>query len=523
MQPINIIEELYLPILAGLHIYPDESGVLHRIHRESNKICEVNKHKLCLPTDVNLKNLSQSEYMFFHPMSENIARGDSVIYNYMKLALTLRINYTIMGVASILLSIASDKTLDGKLKSHQLDLLAALPKLDKKTVDHFNNAIGKTDLDENVFFSVYNRRNGKVGGVTYNRAAVVRFPLIEQLVDPTKSEFWSSVKGIRKADYANYLSLFNYLLPDWDVENAYSGASDSMEAPSFHALIDSFVKVMKRLNEVMDKFSDLADVEDLYSKEVPAIESALSQLQKFANIISPLDGNMGECAANDAQVNQMQQKPIGVPPVGMMGAAESKFDSVGGAQAQPQQAQWQQTAIPTQQQNVQMANTNMNQQQGQPRGFIGFGPGTLQQQQYGQQGFGGQVIIGYNQFNQPIYGNPQQQNNGFIGFPNQQQQMQQISNPNDPMQQWNQAVTSMQQQNAYQNQMQNGFGQQQFGNGFGFQNQMNMGFGGQQQRPMFRKQGEVAPTQGATLPPTFGGGQSQNFGQPSRPVFRTAT
>jgi type II secretory ATPase GspE/PulE/Tfp pilus assembly ATPase PilB-like protein len=73
MQPIKIIDDLYLPILAGLHIYPDESGVLHRIHRESNKICEVNKHKLCLPTDANLKSLSQQEYMFYHPMSENIA------------------------------------------------------------------------------------------------------------------------------------------------------------------------------------------------------------------------------------------------------------------------------------------------------------------------------------------------------------------------------------------------------------------------------------------------------------------
>ena len=68
MQPIKIIDDLYLPILAGLHIYPDESGVLHRIHRESNKICEVNKHKLCLPTDANLKSLSQQEYMFYHPM-----------------------------------------------------------------------------------------------------------------------------------------------------------------------------------------------------------------------------------------------------------------------------------------------------------------------------------------------------------------------------------------------------------------------------------------------------------------------
>lgn len=514
MQPIKIIDELYLPILAGLHIYPDESGVLHRIHRESNKICEVNKHKLCLPTDANLKSLSQQEYMFYHPMSENIARGDSVIYNYTKLAMTLRINYTIIGLASILLAIANDKTLDGKLKSHQLDLLAALPKVDKKTVDHFNNVVGKTDLDSNVFFSVYNRRNGKVGGVTYNRVAVVHFPLLEQLKNPEKSDFWSNIKGIRKADYANYLSLFNYLLPDWDVENNYSGVSDSMEAPSFHALIDSFVKVMKRLNEVMDKFRDIADVDDIYSSEIPAIETAIGQLQKYANIISPLEGNMGECAANDAQVNQLQQKPIGIPPVGLTTAAESKFDNLNTAPAQT--GGWQQTAIPP------TATPTTPQQTTNPTAFIGFGPGTLQQRQQQQPQ---QQIIGYNQYGQPIYGYPVQQNNGFIGFPNQggfgQQQTQAQSN--DPLAQWNNAVAGMNQN------QQHSFGGQQFygQQGFGQYQNFNGGFGGQQQsfgapRPTFRKQGEAPQTATAPLPPTFGQ-QQQTFGQAPRPTFRTAT
>lgn len=519
MQPIKIIDDLYLPILAGLHIYPDESGVLHRVHRESNKICEVNKHKLCLPTDANLKSLSQQEYMFYHPMSENIARGDSVIYNYTKLALTLRINYTIIGLASILLAIANDKTLDGKLKSHQLEILAALPKVDKKTVDHFNNVVGKTDLDSNVFFTVYNKRNGKVAGVTYNRAAVVRFPLLEQLKTPETSDFWSNIKGIRKADYANYLALFNYLLPDWDVENTYSGVSDSMEAPSFHALIDSFVKVMKRLNEVMDKFRDIADVDDIYSSEIPAIETAIGQLQKYANIISPLEGNMGECAANDAQVNQLQQKPIGIPPVGLSTAAESKFDNLNAAPSQP--SNWQQTTIPPHTTPVapQTATTN-------PTAFIGFGPGTLQQRQQQQPQ---QQIIGYDQFGQPIYGYPVQQTNGFIGFPNQggfggQQQQTQVQS-NDPLAQWNTAVAGINQNppQGYGNQQ--GFGQQ----GFGQYQNFNGGFGGQQQsfgtpRPAFRKQGEAPQTTPTTLPPTFGGQQQQQtFGQGTRPTFRTAT
>lgn len=78
------------------------------------------------------------------------------------------------------------------------------------------------------------------------------------------------------------------------------------------------------------------------------------------------------------------------------------------------------------------------------------------------------------------------------------------------------------QQQGYGNQP--GFGQQ----GFGQYQNFNGGFGGQQQsfgtpRPAFRKQGEAPQATPTNLPPTFGGQQQQNFGQGTRPTFRTAT
>lgn len=532
MKKIDLVGELYVPLLAALHIEPDENGILHRKHRESVKVCEVNKRKLVLPTNENLKSLSMEEYVFFHPLSENIARGDSAIYNYLKLALTLRVNYTIMGLASLLLEVAQDKTLDGKLKSHQLGLIEALPSVDAKTLKHMTNGYINTDLDKKVFFSVYNKRNGKIDGTSYNRVAVVRFPLIEQLKDPTNSEYWSGIKGIRKADYANFLNLFNYMLPEWDVENKYSGASDSMEAPSFHALVMSFLKVMTRLNKVMADFADVVDVTDLIANNLDVVESAMNNLARYVNIISPLEGNTGEMAANDNQVNQLQSKPRGVAPAGLMNAADSKFNNVA---SQPAPAPVAQPQAQPQGGYPQQPPQGYPQQ---PTGFIGFGPGTLSQ----QQPYGG--------YPAPMGGYPQQPaQGGYIGYPGQ------FSQPapaapisNDPVAQWNAAVSGMQQpqypqQSTYPQQgmypqqgypqqypqqpygqypqapyggypqqypAQGGYPQQ----GYPQQGYPQQGMYPQQQgRPTFRKQGEAPQEQSQPLP--------ASFGQPQQPKFRT--
>lgn len=444
MQAIDIIGELYRPLLSALHVQEGDDGILKRVHGDNSKICEVNKRKLVLPTNANLQTLSDTEYMFFHPMSENFARGDSVIFNYLKTLITLRVNYSLIGLATVLLQIAGDKQMDGKLNSTQLELLTYIPKVDKKTVDNWLNAASKLDIDANTFFSVYNKRNGKINGATFNRVAVVRFPLIEQLADPANSEYWTTPKAIRKADWANYQGLMNYLLPNWDVDNSYSGYSDSMEAPSFHALVMAFVTIMERIGLIASNFSDLIDAQDLIVPDLPKLKDAINNLQRFANIIPPLDGNIGEVAKKESHANQIQQNPIGVPPAGLLNSADNKLNSYNTAPAQPQQQQVQQP------QNVPQPQGYPQQQQNPPQGggFIGF----PQQQPYGyQNGYPNQgwpqQPQGYPQ--QGPQGYPQQnppQGGGFIGYPPQQYGYSQqpaapATNMNDPIQNWNNSMS----------------------------------------------------------------------------------
>ena len=482
-QKVDVVNELYIPLLNAIHIYSNENGELFRRAGGVEKPCELEGKQLILPTTDNLQRANDKQFIFFHPLSENIARGDSAVYNYLKLAVILRINYTITSLADMLIHVAGDKQLDGKLKSAQLDLLRAVPKVNDKTISNLVSSFLKMDLDKNMFYTVYNKRNGKIGSNTYNRVAVTRFPLLEQLNDIEKSPYWSAVKGIRKADVQAYQDLFAYLIPNWNIDNQYSGFSDSMEAPGFHALGTAFVSIMSRLNELSNLFADVVDTREMACPDLHVIDQALGNLQRFANVISPLPGNTGDIAENNTNVNQLQTQPMGVPPANLMAAAETKAAAIKGNEpVQPIQpvTQWPQApAQPATQQPVQP--------QQQPQGqFIGlpnpqynmYGNPYMPQMQQPNPYLGNN--LGYGGYN------PQLQQQQAM-YAQQQQllaQQQQQRMASDPIAQWNAAT---QQQPTY---TVNAYGQPV--NAYGqpvMMPQQQQGFIGQQ-RPAFPVMGQ---------------------------------
>lgn len=503
-QKIDVVSELYIPLLNAIHIYADEDGFLSRRTTGVDKPCELLGKRLILPTVENLQRANDNEHLFFHPMSENIARGDSAVYNYLKLAISLRVNYTITGVADLLIHVAGDKQLEGKLKSVQLDLVKALPKVNDKMITNLITSTVNMDLDKNMFYTVYNRRNGKIGSATYNRVAAVRFPLLEQLNDVDKSAYWSAVKGLRKADVEAYKALFGYLIPNWNVDNNYSGFSDSMEAPGFHGLGVAFVSIMSRLNELCNIFADVADTRPLACPDLHVLDQALGNLQRYANVINPLPGNTGDIAENNQKIDQLQTQPIGIPPANLMNAAEAKINSIKGNESAVQQQQ-----VP-QQGYVQQPMQQPMQQPPANNGFIGlpqpqynpYGFNPFAQQQQMQQPMNPYMAnqMGYQPYNQAAM---QQQQ----AIAQQQVAQQQQRLGNDPIAAWN---ASTQQPQVMVNQ----FGQpvNQYGQPVMVQQPMmpmpQQGFiNYQQQRPVFNTVGQQ-PMQQQQMP------QQAGFGVP---------
>ena len=81
MSMIDINKELYIPVLKALGVTPDEDGVLHRIHRDTDKICEINKRGMTiimvshdvtgsLPYATHVLHLADHKQMYYGSVSE---------------------------------------------------------------------------------------------------------------------------------------------------------------------------------------------------------------------------------------------------------------------------------------------------------------------------------------------------------------------------------------------------------------------------------------------------------------------
>lgn len=311
---VDIIGDLYQPLLESLNVTANENGGLMVRSNDSTVHCAINKKNLLMPTNEVLKQLNNETSIAFHPLSENVARGDSSVQKYLTTQIIIQLTKRFIISADILMLLALEKRFHEKFKSSQMELFQALPEVDDKTRKNLNDVLTKIDLSKVKFINIYNKRNGKIDDISYNRVSVTTFPLLEEFKDYENSKLWGK---IRKRDVEVYQRLFNYILPDWEIKDSYSGVSESMQAPSFQALIRAYIKVSKRFNKIhetykslFNKFDDLSIGNEIYANT--DFEAAIENLAKYNNIIPPLDGNIGTTDVRAG--NTVTPQPKGIPP-----------------------------------------------------------------------------------------------------------------------------------------------------------------------------------------------------------------
>lgn len=295
VQTIDLNGDIYIPLLKSLNVYPNEDGTLTQRFLGKETPCKIGKRVLLLPLPEVIRNLDNEKTIVFHPLAENVARADSVVQNFMKQLITMTVSFKLFVITQTLYDLACNKSLHDQLTGDQLTLLSLLPDADAKGSKNLSDVISKVDMKNVRIWNVFNKRNGKLGGSSYNRVAVVTFPLFSEILDHEKSEVW---KGIRKRDAKEFKTLFDYILPGWDKLDAYSAASDSMEAPSFQALTLAYIKVAKELNNIVSVYSNFMKVDEESIADQLMVdlgyEGKISNLSKYRNVIPVLDGNAGE-------------------------------------------------------------------------------------------------------------------------------------------------------------------------------------------------------------------------------------
>lgn len=305
--------ELYESILKAACLSVDNDGFVSVKLQNDNSPSMVNGKRLALPTQKHLANPQPDSKMLFHPLAENIMRGESEVITKLRHSFNVRFNFTFAALGQSLLQIASSVAEHHKLTPEQSEVLSALKDADETTAINFSKIMINSIKNDpgKAFVNIYLKRGGKIGDKKYARIGVVSFPFYEQLQN--KDEDVCGVK-LRVKDRATLKALCEYIFPAIKNTEAYNAGSDSQIAPFLEALMKTVKCLAMCFNDIFDLFNKHIDgYEELVfnSDWVEGLDNLPSMMGEIRMI--PIQaGNEGSTKANGTVVNTM---PVQVPLV----------------------------------------------------------------------------------------------------------------------------------------------------------------------------------------------------------------
>lgn len=286
------ILELYRAILAANNFVVGDDNLVSYVIGGEKVPAMCNGKRIVFPASSVLQNPDWENTIAFHPMSEAIIRGESPMIRKLKVAVMARITTVASCLLTDLMGMAVDTDYHKKLSPTQSEFLSLIGSVNADTLKKLNNLMDVISIDgERRLMSLFIKRGGHYKGKSYQRVAVVDFPLIEQLKSEGTKAYEVNMGSLKNKKAI--LALFNYILPDADVAEAYSFGSNSLAAPNLHALLSSFVKIAKKLNKVTHLFRKHLDNPDELHIDL-SFADHIDDLAQYRDLIPSLAGNEGD-------------------------------------------------------------------------------------------------------------------------------------------------------------------------------------------------------------------------------------
>jgi len=291
--------KLYEDLLNFAKCEVNKEGYIHSVINDKRVPFLVDGKHVVMPTREHLRNAIDK--VIFHPLRENLMRGESEVFKTYRNTLTLRLNVAAASISQYLLNVAASPDLQKNLTSEQTDLVVSLGDVDNKSLENFMKIIlnaSKADPYK-TFISFYTRRGGVLMGKKHARVCVVTFPIYEMLV--AGDEKVHGVK-IRNRDRDTYIKLYKFMYPEVDQQDAYSSGSDSRVAPYMDCLLSSAMKVAACYNDLTRLYGEYIDGSEDLEFASDWVE-AMGDLDSLSNSILHIPtqaGNEGSPKAEES-------------------------------------------------------------------------------------------------------------------------------------------------------------------------------------------------------------------------------
>ena len=303
--------DLYESILKTGNLVVTSDGCVSKLVDDDKEPFLIKGKRVVLPTKEHLSNPNWKERIVFHPLSENVLRKESDVIEEFRGAIIGRLNFTVGVLATDLLMTVASEAEHSKLNPDQSEILSILKKASQKTVDTFIKIMRAMDIGSNKtsFVHIYLKRAGSVGGVRYQRAGIVTFPIYDELISESGTVFGVKVDAKEKKIL---IKLFEYIFPTIKDAGSYSRGSNSGVAPYLDALMKSVIAIGGPINDQINLFENVLEnsAELLFNDDWVETFDNLDVMVPEIRAIPMQAGNEGK-----ADVPVVQTQPVAAQPV----------------------------------------------------------------------------------------------------------------------------------------------------------------------------------------------------------------
>lgn len=302
--------QFYTDILSDLNITCDNAESMLSVATAAGMSpVNINGKRLCLPEKSYLKDGDFKKTIGFHPLSENIMYGESIVLKSLKSYIEYSINERIAMLLTEMVSIASDPAARKKLGAKGAALFKALPEVDATFADAVRKIIGKVGSTNGEKFVNIFLTHGSFGGVEGTRTAIVTYPVFDE------ENLKGSVFGVklRKGDIAPWNALISLILGDpAKAPKEMSYGSFAKVAPFLHALLNTFKNLAEKINSHVKIYAKQMESPEDLTYQLKWVEG-LEMFDDWIGDIPALSGNTGADDRVDPRVKSTwddENKPL---------------------------------------------------------------------------------------------------------------------------------------------------------------------------------------------------------------------
>lgn len=300
--------DFYRAVLRSASMEVDDDGTVSAVQGNDTEPKLIDGQRLVIPTKNQLSNPNWEDRIVFHPIEENILRGESVIIETLRRDMNTKVNLSVVTLLYELMTLAASKAEHSKLNPDQLEFLTIVPEASEKDLEFLRTLFKKMSFDKPLAVSFYIKRGGKVDGKGYRRVGVASFPLLQELNNGEPKVFGVKPPSVKVRE--NVTKLLNYILPNQNTPEVYSRGSDDDTAPYFDALLKLFLSVADRINDTVLTFANVLDSSDSMLLEADWYEQA-EDLSQYRRLIPAMKGNQG---ASEDDAAEQQPAPAAAAP-----------------------------------------------------------------------------------------------------------------------------------------------------------------------------------------------------------------